>query len=203
MDSGILKLEAMAWLRYVKQFAYVATECGGADVLACSNDTCIEIETKISISDLKNDFKYKTKHKTRNTDFETRGATFDGVSLFYFMIPLALHTKSLEILQELEATLPVVKRYGILTVPDDYQPNQASGRYVMVARRPTRLHKNPTKAGLKDIVAARMASELIGMHLLNNRLAANVRDAVHTLKYHLEQKFEVSVIEETQEEQAT
>ena len=59
--SKRLKILALCWLRYDKQMPLVATEAGywNGDVMGIDEDTCIEIEVKVSKQDLLRDLESK------------------------------------------------------------------------------------------------------------------------------------------------
>ena len=92
ISSTKIKAGLFNYFRTKKQFDCCATECGdfSADFLAVNkNNELIEIEVKISISDLKADFK-KKKHeyyKNENKDFTPK--------YFYYCVPEYLVEDSL------------------------------------------------------------------------------------------------------------
>ncbi len=94
-----LHLEAMAWLRYGKQFAYVASEAGffNADVLGSDGKKLIEVEVKKTKSDFANDFRNKPwKHMFYGKPVESQLAWVPNQ--FYFLVPAKLEVEALKIL---------------------------------------------------------------------------------------------------------
>jgi hypothetical protein len=170
IGSDDLKTLGMAWLRFQKQLDLVCTEdpTRSADVLGTdSSIQCrkmIEIETKISISDLKADLKKRGKH-----DWLSKAETYDVSSdhsplptQFYFLVPIELKDKALEVI----AT--TYKHAGLMVAKNLHQ--MGDGRimvadYLEVAKKAPTLHKRLISKHVKSGIAARMSSELINLRL--------------------------------------
>lgn len=163
MNARHLKSEGLAFLRYIKRCSAVATEVGAwqADIFGCGAGFTIEIETKISISDLKADFK-----KTKHTLYHGGVPGIWVPNFMYFLVPLDLREKALEVLAEKGP------KYGLLV----FQENQYAldGRKCTVAQRPKRLHDGRPQDRLREHLQARMSSELIGLHLLLDKWSLNL-----------------------------
>ncbi len=170
LSSNDLKLEAMAWLRFQKQMPYVATECESMDVFGCDLKKSIEIETKISIADFKRDF-YKDKHKLlAKYAPKIPGAGSTIPAFFYFMVPASLVEKAQTHLDSIIEQHPIVSSYGLLSIPDTWEPNGAAGKWVTIVRKPKRLHQEHPHPAMITTLCKRMSSELISMHFALDRV---------------------------------
>lgn len=176
MNAEDLKTEAIAWLRYIRRCHLVCTEVGpyNADCWGLSDGRLVEVETKISIADLKADFR-KGKHARYALDQQK----YYGVpNTFYFCVPAELQTKALELLDKLEPlcyvkpgpVAAVVKKYGLLV----YEEASVLGRHLTVVKKAGFIHKNAPSAGTVRVAEMRMASELCG-------LRAALRDHVYRI----------------------
>ena len=167
-----LKTLGMAWLRFQKQFDLVCTEdpTRSADVLGTdSSIQCrkmIEIETKISISDLKADLKKHGKHERlakAETSEGSEGADHSPMpTQFYFLVPIELKDKALEVVAE------TYRHCGLMVAKN--LNNIGDGRimvtdYLEVVRKAPTLHKKLISKHVKGGIAARMSSELCGLRL--------------------------------------
>ena len=163
----------------------VATECGRfyADILAVSKTRIIEIETKISIGDLRADFK-KYKHRTYDdySNKNDKAKLMEGVvpNLFYFCLPNELIDKAQAYLDGLE--LPIVKKYGLLayTTPDTWTLDFAVG--ITVVRKAQSIHALKPGEGPKDAVLSRMSSELVGLHRVVSCFHSNTRSTMEEFR---------------------
>lgn len=170
-----LHIEALAYLRYVRQLPLVATEVGAwnADVLGVSMQSCTEVEIKKTLSDLKADFRNKrAKHYVYETGTGSSQWKRSKVpNYMYFMVPEALKDKALEVL---ESQNP---KYGLLWVPAHVYGDRettslgySAGKNVQVARRALRLHGDPPSNDLVWTVIKRLSSELVGLYQSHEEL---------------------------------
>lgn len=152
MNAALLKAEGMAWLRYVRKLHYVATEVGryNADILAASDHSCVEIETKVSRADLRADFR-KPKHGVYAL---TPTAAKMVPNRFYFLVPAALRDEALKIIAE------QAPRYGLLVYEDQREHRAMLGRRLVVAKAADWLHREPPKPKMLRALLLRMSSEL-------------------------------------------
>jgi hypothetical protein len=161
MNSEVLKTECLAWLRYLRGCEMVCTEVGrySADVWGLTDTRLIEIETKISIADLKADFR-KDKHKLYEK-FATEGAAkWQVPNSFYFAVPEHLLEKAQAFLATVD--IPVVRKYGIITVPSEYDGCGYLGRHAKAVVKASRIHAEPPSPRARETALLRMSSELCG-----------------------------------------
>lgn len=177
MNSHTLRTEALCWIRYTKQFPIVTTEVGrwNADVLGISDDLMIECEIKVSLSDLKADFKNKkTKHFSYlNVDKWTQSVP----NYMYFYVPKSLEEDAVKVVTEL------APKYGVAV----YEPGLAlgtkmiDGKKTYVAKRPTKLHDSkPNIRSIKEAIA-RMSSQICGLHILQEKFVKGVQESIKDL----------------------
>ena len=147
-----------ALLRYYrfKRGCVVGTEVwihgGIADILAVSDDLkkSYEVEVKISISDLRADFK---KHKQKSNYHKNKA------NYFYFCFPKNLLEKALPIIEAQNV------KYGIITYDDreNLSLNVVPEAKLSVYKRARKLHNNTNDILYKTVVK-RVVSELIKMY---------------------------------------
>lgn len=160
MNSEDLKTEVLAWLRYLRKCEIVCTEAGrySADVWGMTATRLIEVETKVSISDLRADFR-KEKHGLYNRyAAEPQGLGGCIPNAFYFCLPADLVDKAQEFLKTVE--LPVVRKYGIIAIADT---RQLLGRNAAAVVKAGRIHGEPPQDWVRETGLLRMASELCGV----------------------------------------
>jgi hypothetical protein len=185
-----LHIEAMAYLRYVKQFPLVCTEVGrwNADVLGVSSTQVTEVEVKRSISDLRADFRNKrAKHYTYGLlpgEVLTREVNGDprakghwqraGVpNYLYYLVPEVLKDKALAVLEDWP-------KYGLLVVPtfsfgkETVSTGYSTGKNVVLVRRAARLHADPPSNDLVWNAIKRLSSELVGAYQAHEDLEAKL-----------------------------
>lgn len=145
-----IKYKALYWLRIKQRCAFIATEVGGwsADVLGVNEKKMIEVEVKISKSDLLADLK-KSKHRyytdqMHGSKWETRWVP----THFYYAVPLRLieDAKTMLIANKLDS-------YGLIETET-----------FSVVKRCKPLHKREPDSHAKFILALRMGSELLRFH---------------------------------------
>lgn len=147
-----LRYSALCWLRFIQRCPFIATEVGSfsADVLGINEKKIIEIEIKISASDLKADIR---KHKHRNY---TKTGLFDYgqwnvqwiPNQFYYAVPEELVEKAKQFLEEHK-----LESYGIISL-DGFS----------VIKRAKKIHEREPNAHVKFALALRMGSELLKFH---------------------------------------
>lgn len=163
-NAPTLHAEALAWLRFAKRMPIVCTEGGGfnADVLGVDALKVIEVEVKVSASDMRAEFKNKQlKHEMFRWSLEKKQRTSSFVPNFWWMIvDKSLEQKALSLLAE-EAP------YGGVLVRERPSMNQyAAGRWnLRVARQPKRLHPEHPRPMLVRSAIMRMANEVVGWNL--------------------------------------
>jgi hypothetical protein len=160
MNSGLLKTEALAWLRFHKRMDYVCTEGGywSADVLGACDQFVIEVEVKTSRADLLAEFRNKT---TKHAYYQNH--TNWSPNYFYFLVPVDLGPEAVEIIKE------KMPKAGVLV----YQyPRMRHGERLKCLRKPTKLHSKKPIAKFTEAVRRREASELCGLHIAMDELRA-------------------------------
>jgi hypothetical protein len=151
LTAGKMKAIILHYFRfqYSKMCYYIATEAGGynADVFLLNDDESIEIEIKISKTDLRNDNKKQKHIKYKN---HSTNEYSQHPNKFYFAVPFALVDEARIISEEINP------KYGILCIHD--------GR-VNIAKTAKKMHKDKPSNMTKKVIAKRMASELINLRL--------------------------------------
>ena len=157
----------MANLRFTKKINLLATEVGrfSSDILGLNADKglFVEVEVKISKSDLMNDFK-KYKHEYYLHQYKNKEPLKDSrhwkwynsfvPKQFFFAVPEYM----------LEYTLNAVEGlpYGVIC----YRHSKiAHFRRVRVEKRAKKLHDKPVPPNVIDDVLLRMSSELSNFHI--------------------------------------
>lgn len=158
MTSKTVKAVVLAYYRYKRGY-FVSTEThvshGIADVLAVSKDLkiSVEIEVKVSKSDLKNEWINKsTKHSRLQDDTNRYGLI---PNYFYFAMPSALYSEALQDSIDLNGHTS----YGIIIVNDNHQ--------VEIVKQAKRLNKSTNKQ-LAHNLFLRATSELVNSYVLNH-----------------------------------
>ena len=147
-----IKTACLTWLRLEKRCAFIATEVGAynADVLGVSEKQMIEIEVKVTIEDLRADFRkskhdyYSKKEIDESRYYETRWYP----THFYFCLPKRLIPQALEYL----STRPSAEKYGVI---------QFEGMEII--KRPKKMRVNEIDSHVKFTIALRMGSQIIRM----------------------------------------
>ena len=156
MKSQDLKAEILGWLRYVRKQEIVCTEAGpwNADCWGLSDTRLIEVETKVTMSDLRSDFR-KPKHRAY-------AAGAQAPNLFYFAVPVDMEIPAMAFLEEM-GTRPefVVSKYGLVVVTrtDGYL-----GRQTREVRGAQRLHQRRPDEAMLRTAMLRQSSEVCGLH---------------------------------------
>lgn len=161
-----MKENALWWLRMQKNMDYIGTEVGGfnADVFGASHERSIEIEVKISASDLQYDFK-KEKHEfyAGTRSYANKQPMSDPwiPNFFYFLVPQSLAELAGKICENKGP------KYGVISL--DTEQEWWTRRF-SVYRRPKRIHPGTPDPDMLHKVARRMANEIIAAHSLKDRV---------------------------------
>lgn len=146
-EARKMKWKILLWLRCDQRCAFIATEAGmnSADCLGINEKKMIEVEIKVTIEDLKNDFK---KHKHYRWSHELLSYNQWDPTHFYFAVPARL-------IEGCQALL--IKHgnenYGIINTDE-----------MKIVRRAQWIHKNEPNSKVKFTLALRMGSELLRFH---------------------------------------
>lgn len=160
MDSSTLKAAALAWLRYGKRMPIVCSEVGkwNADVLGVSKSSSIEVEVKISKSDLKQEFKTKaSKHYLYEN---CRDDSPNVPNYFYFMVPATLEEAACEVVG---TNAP---KAGIAIYHADSADRRLDHR-VEIVKKPKKLKNGAPSRSLVSAAVLRASSELCGLYAAN------------------------------------
>lgn len=170
MDFG-LHLEAMAWLRYGKQMAYVATEAGfyNADVLGSDGEKLIEIEIKKTASDFANDFRTKPWKHMAYAQRPQLGSLAWVPNQFYFFVNTKFEAQALKILEEQKSPAGLL----VLQRPMTGVYGYAHRRHTVVVKRAVTIHKAPVGEKVLTKLAKRMSSDLVTSKLMLDNLGRN------------------------------
>lgn len=172
-DSARLKAIGLAYLRFGRQMPIACTEAGRwkADILGINAVECIEIEVKVSKSDLKAEFKKKTaKHFLYNNS----SSNMTCPSYFYFLVPEHLQECALELLKEHSP------KTGLLVCECDTK--EYTKDCIKVVKKATRITQERPSRALIATAMSRCSSELCGLYAKNNRLAAIIAETVEQLR---------------------
>lgn len=173
-DASVLKAVALGWLRYGKRLPIVCSEVGrwNADVLGVSPTVAIEVEVKVSKSDLRAEFKNKqAKHYIYANAMEKSYAP----NYFYFLVPAHLGTEAQKIAEE------AAPKAGVLS----YDSEVAAGYHrdaVSVVKRATKLKQGAPPRALLTAAMLRCSSELCGLHLHEMAFQRRVSDALESAR---------------------
>lgn len=147
-------LSVLAYLRYERQYKYIASECRNMDILAYNKEIFHEFEVKVSLPDLKKDLK-----KIKHFYYESGVYTPD---YFCYVVPLELKDYALEFLKENN-----LNKYGLLVINHEcYIKNRGhklnfSVKYKKRPKKLTMYNKNNFRDNLFDSLVKKMSSELI------------------------------------------
>jgi len=106
-EAEILKLEALSYWRFERNHIIGAIECQDADVKTMTRAKMLtETEVKVSITDIQREVSTKHyKHRQMRLDNLPSGQYYSAIGhcsvhYFYFLVPLRLKDKALEICKE-------------------------------------------------------------------------------------------------------
>jgi len=171
VDTEWIAAATMGWLRFGKQFHYVAREVGSfsADVLGTNGKTTVEVEIKMSKADFKADWKkdkhhhYKKRAHTDSHTYPSGHVTRWQQSIpnqFYFAVPISMKEFGLE---QINANEP---DYGLITMDHNatHIPDFHLWKRLKVAKRAKFLHRKPPSEQMLISMAARMSSDICHIH---------------------------------------
>jgi hypothetical protein len=168
VDSLVLKTEALCWLRFGKKMELVCTEGGywQADVLGITDKFSIEVEIKVSKSDLKREFvTKKVKHFLYNSVEQGKPPSQQTPNYFYFYVPKALEEEALKLIEEHSPKAGLAVYDPVVNM---------DGKKTRIARRPTKLHDKEPTARFKRTALLRMGSELCGRYVANRVMVEEI-----------------------------
>lgn len=182
IETEMIAASVMCWMRYAKQFDMVGREVGlfSADVLGYSGKEIVEVEIKVSLSDLKNErTNKKHKHEVYAGTKPTKHYDRDIPHRFYIAVSEQLKEETIKFVTELNPS------YGVLVLegtPLKDIPEWESWKRLKMVKRTKALHdRQPTEA-FKTAFAKRMSSDLCRMHLHRQMHKDYVRMAIDVSK---------------------
>ena len=189
MTAIELKEAALYFLRFERGLTHICTEFGqySADVAGASDTRFVEIETKISLSDLRNDFK-KRKHQIYLLSDMVHGhRESDFPNYFYFMVPKELTDEAIKLCEEKN------KSYGVITyaAESEYWVNRFK-----VSRRGKKIHTRKPSEKVLSRMASRMANEIVTAHMLKHRVYEMRTHLVSELKNRFDNPCKDEIFEE-------
>lgn len=175
VNSEDLKTLALSWLRFEKQFNLICTEDPFRNADAIGTDTSqqcrkmIEIETKISIADLRADLNKRVKHERMGKLFrkekihdlwqeDPEHTLFP--SQFYFLVLDTLKDKAMDVIKELYPYAGLMHA----KVSESSDGQYRAGTIVCVKRAPV-LHRLLIGKQIKNYFANRQSSEICKLRL--------------------------------------
>jgi len=174
LTSDELKIEAMCWLRYGKRMPVVTTEVGrwSADILGLCDTMSVEVEVKVSKSDIQHEFSGK---QTKHWLYANAKDQDDSVpNYFYMIVPQELGGYASDLLKEKAPKSGVAIYTGQVLL---------AGRNIEVVRRATKLRDGKPSPRMLQVALARMSSELCGskqiIWQLKNKLISQFDDMAH------------------------
>jgi hypothetical protein len=175
MNSVSLKEVALWWLKFEKRMTHICTEFGtfNSDVYGACETRSMEIETKVSMSDLRYDFE-KRKHHIYANPANCAGhyPSMHIPNYFFFLVPQKLAEQAISLCDEKGP------KYGVLV----YDPLEESWR------RPRRIHKEVPHKDVFARMAARMSNEIIATHMWKSKIESSRDWISNTLENRLKNK---------------
>jgi hypothetical protein len=155
LTSNEIKTALYNHFRFKKQYIYIADEVEYSDFLIINKNNIItEIEIKISISDLKADFK-KEIHKIIKVD---KNIDWVKSNYFYFCVPEEISEKALNIISDED------NRYGLYIIGKSIKTIFKQNIYSVFKKKKAKLlRKNIDEKEInkvKDEICARMSSKI-------------------------------------------
>lgn len=154
INSDYMKIIVASYYRFILQNKYTCTEFERMDVCTCNDKYMIEIEIKVTKSDLKNEKKHKLKKHSRYSTGKQIINKYIIPNKYYICIPDYMLDKDKEYQKIIEDLNP---KYGIMVIRHD-NPTQP-----FEIKSAEFLHKKEVTQEIKDQIIKRMSSENIGL----------------------------------------
>ena len=169
--SSEVTVACLCWLRFGRQLPYIATEYETygyhrADVFGANEKESVEIEVKVSRSDLLRDFASKKSKHQRYGDAFTVSSGARMPNRVYFAVPERIKDDALKTISR-EAPA-----YGIIVMAPSTEAGWLSSvpwKLLRVARSAKWPHNDPPAKSLIADVTQRMASEIAILHIAGLR----------------------------------
>lgn len=160
--SQQIKIAITSLYRFERKFQYTCTEFDFADIIMSNSEELIEIEVKISYSDLKNETKKSEKirkHKLNNSIGKPIKNEYIP-NHFYFAMPYELTQKK----EVIDYITSLNDKYGIISVTPVYSKYHKKYVYdIRYIKRAKKLHDNIVSNDLLNRIIKRLSSENIGL----------------------------------------
>lgn len=189
MTAIELKEAALYFLRFERKLTHIATEFGqySADVVGASSTRLVELETKVTLSDLKNDFNKRHKHESYANPNRYDYIREDLPNYFYFMVPNDLGEEANNLCGLKNVNYGVITYGGHLGTWDQ--------RWKVI-RKAKKLHTQAPSEKVLTRLASRMANEIVSAHMLKHRVNEMRTAMVKELKNRFESPSEADIFEE-------
>ena len=161
MNSLEIKHALMSYFRFKRQWI-CATETLLADVMAITDKDIIEVEVKISKSDLWEGEARKRKHKLFINPSPSRQSYMPNK--FYICVPTELSEEAEKWVAEVNSN------YGIIICKNHFAPEKRYPFNIVITKSAKRLHDKFSN-NLKESIMKRVCTENI--NLIGNKLASN------------------------------
>lgn len=159
MNSLECKVKVLHYFRFKRRYLYIATEAGkfNSDILISDGEQIIEVEVKISISDLKNEIK-KKKHKiyASPTSYYSKFLP----NYFIFAVPESMLEKAKKYIRETDGLISIFEK----------PIGAKSETYCKIIKKP-KLITEKFSVSLHYELLLRMGSELIRGRLKELKLS--------------------------------
>ncbi len=193
IDSNKLKTEGLCWLRYSKKMDIVATEVGHwyADILGFNDKLCIEVEVKVSRSDIRAEFRNK---RPKHSYYKSEHISHWTPNYFYMLVPASLAEYAVEVLAENNP------KYGVLSLPDT-EAVGIPGKKLTVVKKAQRLHSKSPDINIRKATELRASSGLCGLYLMFDRITDNITDKLTDIRKEVLETVKLSIAQLPEEEE--
>lgn len=168
ITSGHLKAALMAHYRFKKNYIVadeVGMQIGNADILVDTGKLLIEIETKISRSDLFQGEKRKgQKHHYMKIVTEELLMKRNLPNQFYIAVPTELVNDAIEWINQINPKYGVLECRTIVLLADRISQKDFED-CVKIIKKATNLHDKPIIAKSKQLIGKRLSSAMAANHM--------------------------------------
>lgn len=160
-QSSMLKQAALNWLRFSRQYSFIATEVGSfsADCFGASLKKSVEIEIKCHWSDFKRDFAKRKHSKYANAALAPRYDRLWIPNQFYILIVPSLRDQAMLFLKD-------YPHCGLMI----YRSEKILDQQVEVIKRAPPIHGNSPSMSVIQALGSRMSSELLTHYFFKSYL---------------------------------
>lgn len=148
VSSDMMKIVVAGYYRFTRQYKYTCTEYNHFDICACDGKTLIEIECKISKSDLKRETQ-KVKHKYYSGEKHSKYKIIPNKYFFCITRKMYEDNECISFIKELNPN------YGIFIVDNWRQP--------IMVKQAKKLQDKDISDKIKEDIVMRISSENINL----------------------------------------